>query len=351
MFKHFGKHFKTVELSTWLDEEFYETLVILAHNCKQLETLILLGVIMSDMYLFDDKSIMLLFSKLKRFELDTCYWTLWCPLNLFFGENSTLEKLSIRRCKFNRGYNSKLQLNGFEALKDLQLIHCRNVVSEVELEECCRYNNITNLVISDVNNITPLGTYLVDALFDKLESFSIDFSIDLNADQLDKFEKLKILRIRCREESDVDQFLLRLGSNNLIEELEIKKFKISIATITALRNFKNLKRLRFDHSNNAVTEQFFQELPKILPQLEVLVYTHSKIADSDIVYMFRLMPKLRRLSVFGCNPLADETFIEMEKILIDDWQRPELQLIPPKLETFRLLKHIHIFTKIVVDYF
>lgn len=349
VFKHFGKHINTVKLSCF-SAKIHEALVIIASNCKQLETLILDRVVLDNPFLLEEFSILEMFSRLKRFELIYCYWTLWCPLKFFFGDNSTLEKLSIVKCNASRLYNSKLQLTGFQALKDLQLIHCRDIVSQFELEEFFRYNNITNLAISDVTSIVPLASFLVDYLFDKVESLSIDFDINSNIDQLVRFSKLKILRLRCREEVNVDHLLLKLGnrSNNIIEELEIKKIIISRTTIEALQNFNNLKRFRLDRSNNQIPRQFFWSLPKILPQLQVFVYTHGTITDYDILYLLRMMPKLSRLSLFGCNQLANETFSEMEKILLKDCNRPKLELIPPKFETFQSLKNIEIFTKILV---
>lgn len=338
VFKHIGKHVRSIKLTLWADFEFYEILVILAQQCRQIESLFLDSIRMSRPLTLCDPLISLLFSKLKRFVLTGCFWMGWCPLDIFFGYNSTLEDLSVINCCAYNGYGYRLQLGGFTALKQLRLLRCRNVITEKELQVCFEQNSIESLVLCDIGNVNIFLENVIDGLCDTVDDLSLDFSDEINADQLLRLKKLRALRLHCRVCSDVDSLLQKLGADNQIEELVITKMLISSETIEALKNFTKLTRLRLDQTINSVPRQFFRALPKILPQLEHFVYAYSTIRDEDIIFMVKSMRKLNRLSFFGCNPLAEKTYQEMAQILANDWQRPKLELIPPKFETLKSLE-------------
>lgn len=345
VFKHMGKHVKTIKLSMWADFEFYEILVILAQQCRRMDTLILESIRMSRPLTLCDPLISLLFSRLKRFVLSGCFWIGWCPLDLFFGKNSTLEDLSVINCCAYNGYGYRLQMSGFRSLKKLRLLRCRNVVTETELQICFENNNIRSLVLNDIGAVNIFFEKVIDGLFKTVDDLSIDYFHDINSDQLCRLKNLKALRLRCNAFTDVDNLLLKLSSDNLIEELVISKICISNVTLEALKNFKKLTRLKIDHSINSIPRQFFRLLPKIAPHLQQFVYAYSSIRDEDIIYMFKLMPKLCRLSLFGCNSLSTKTYLEMVQILANDWQRPKLELIPPKWETMKTLQAIQSIKK------
>lgn len=340
VFKQIGRHVKTVKLSMWADFEFYEILVILAQECKKIDTLILDSVRMSRPLTLCDPLICLMFSKLKRFVLCGCYWMGWCPLDIFFGNNSTLEDLSVINCCAYNGNGYRLQMAGFRSLKKLRLIRCRNVVTEVELLVCFQNNDIKCLVIRDIGSVNIFLENVIDVLCSSIEVLSVDYCKEINSDQLVRLKNLKSLRLHSRVFSDIDRLLLKLSSDNLIEELVVTQILISSLTIDALKNFKKLTRLRLDHSINSVPRQFFRNLPKILPELQEFVYSYSSIRDEDIIYMFRLLPKLNRLSLLGCNSLATKTYLEIVQVLSNDWQRPKLELITPKVETMKSLQAI-----------
>lgn len=340
VFKHIGRHIKTIKLSLWADFEFYEILVILAQECKQMDALILDSVRMSRPLTLCDPLISRMFSKLKRFVLTGCFWMGWCPLDIFFGNNSTLEDLAVINCCAYNGYGYRLQLSGFRSLKKLRLLRCRNVVTEKELQVCFENNTIQSLVLNDVGGVNIFSDNVIDCLSYTIDDLSVDYIDSVDSAQLVKLKKLKILRLRCVVHCDIDKLLLQLSDDNEIEELVLSKACISSDTIEALQHFKKLIRLRFDYSINSVPRQFFQALPKILPQLQLFVYAHSEIKDEDITGMVKLMPSLHRLSLFGCNALKTETYLEMIKILSSDWHRPKLEFIPPKWETVKSLETV-----------
>lgn len=340
IFGHIGKHIKSMKLSLWADFEFYEILVIIATHCRQMDCLILESIRLSRPLTLCDPLISTMFAKLKRFVLNGCFWMGWCPLDIFFGLNSTLKDLSVINCCAITDYGYRLELGGFESLKLLRLVRCRNVISEAELEACFRNNKIKYLIINDIGNVNLFLENVIDSICDTVIDLTIDFFNDMNVDQLLRLKKLKALRIHCRVCSDVDDLLIKLSSDNIIEELVITRISVSNKTIEALQNFRKLTRLRFDHSTNTVPRQFFRSLPTILPQLEQFVYAFSSIRDEDIVFMFKYMPNLNRLSLYGCNELATKTYIEIIEILTNDWQRPKLELIPPKVVTSNSLQAI-----------
>lgn len=338
VFKHIGKHVKTIKLTMWADFEFYEILVILAQECSKMDTLIIESIRMSRPLTLCDPLIRRMFGKLKRFVLSGCFWMGWCPLDIFFGVNSTLEDLAVVNCCAYNGYGYRLQLAGFRSLKKLRLMRCRNVVTEKELQVCFENNNIRSLVLNDIGAVNVFLESLVDTLLHTVDDLCVDYFNEINPEQLVRMKKLRTLHLRCHVYSDVNKLLLQLGENNDIEELVITKICISSETIEALKHFKKLIRLRLDDSMNSVPRQFFRALPKVLPQLEQFVYANSTIRDEDVIFMFNLMPKLTRLSLFGCNPLATKTYLEMIKILANDWHRPKLELIPPRWETLKSLQ-------------
>lgn len=340
VFKKIGKHVTTIKLSMWADFEFYEILVILAQQCRKIDTLILESVRMSRPLTLCDPLICQMFSKLKRFVLSGCFWMGWCPLDIFFGNNSTLEDLSVINCCAHNGYGYRLHMAGFRSLQKLRLISCRNVVTEVELMACFHNNDIKCLVMRDIGSVNIFLENVIDGLCKSIEILSIDFCKDIDPDQVFRLKSLKALRLHCNVFSDVDRLLLRLSSDNLVEELVVTKILISNSTIDALKNFKKLIRLRFDYSINSVPRQFFRSLPKILPELQQLVYSNSSIRDEDIVHMFKLMPTLNGLNLLGCNSLATKTYLEMAQILVNDLQRPKLELITPQVETMKSLRAI-----------
>lgn len=345
VFKQIGKHVKTIKLSLWADFEFYEILVILAQQCSQMDTLVLESIRMSRPLTLCDPLICLMFGKLKRFVLSGCFWMGWCPLDIFFGNNSTLEDLSVVNCCAYNGTGYRLQLGGFQSLKKLRLLRCRNVITETELQVCFKNNKLRLLMLTDIGATNIFYDNVIDSLFDTVDDLTVDYITDIDLEQLARLTKLKALRLRCNVFRDCDDLLLKLSPDNLIEELVITNICISTVTIEALENFKKLTRLRFDHSINTIPRLFFRSIPKILPQLQQLVYSFSSIRDEDIIYMFKLLPKLNRLSLFGCNSLAIKTYLEMVKILADDWHRPKLELITPKWETMKSLQANKSITK------
>lgn len=339
VWEKFGKHVTTVELSNWQDIEFSDVLEIIAKNCTNLEALTLDSVIIRRPHIFADPLVMSMFAKLKRFSLLKCIWTRWCPLSYFFGENSSLEQLSIIKCFCDSGESYHLQLAGFSALTKLNVQHCKNVLTNLELEDCFKNNKITSLALTDVSFIKLFESQLIDELVDTLVSLTVDYS-NFNFEQLLRLNKLKVLRMHCRQLTNVDHLLQIFGGNNSIEMLEFSQIIISMVTVQNLHIFKSLTTLRLNSCQNVVPDEFFQSLPKIFPRLVQFVYAYSEIEDKNIIYMVKLMPKLKRLSLFGCNELTTATYLEIDKILYNDWQRLTLQFIPPKFATFKAFSYI-----------
>lgn len=339
VWKRFGIHVKTAELSLWDDNEFFELLLILAKYCKNVDSISLNGIHMTSSFLFDVPLIISMFAQLKRFVMIRCFWTLWCPLSFFFRDDSSLEQLSIIKCCCDNRESYQLQLASFCKLKELNVLHCENVFTNFELKECFENNNITSLTLSNVNKINFFDSDLIESLVDTLETLTIDYS-NSNFDHLLRLNKLKILRIHCRTLNNIDGQLLKFQANKVLEELELSRIIISKETIQSLENFKSLTSLRFNSCKNTVQDEFFTSLPLIFPQLIQFVYAFSKIKDENILCVTKLMPKLMRLSLFGCNALATETYSKIEKIVINDWHRPKLELIPPKFESLKAFEDI-----------
>ncbi|XP_037029715.1 uncharacterized protein LOC119069692 [Bradysia coprophila] len=340
VFRNFGKYIRTIRLTSWSSFEFYEILLLVAQECTHIDTLILESVRMSRPQLLCDPLIKLMFKKLKRFVLSGCYWQGWCPLNNFFGDNETLEDLAVTNCCAYNGRNYRLHMSGFRSLKKLRLLRCRNVVTGKELVACFENNNIKSVMLSDIGNVHVFLDNVIECLSDTVDDLSVDFCNEINSNQLSRLKKLRTLRLHCNTHTDMDEFLSNVSTGSAIEELFIVRVCISSQTIEALKQFKNLKRLKMDRSLNSVPRQFFRAIPKILPQLQHFVYTNSTIRDEDILYMFNLMPQLARLCLFGCNSLATETYLEMADILENDWHRPKVEFILPKFETVKSLQDV-----------
>lgn len=337
--KKCGKHVKNVKFSYWNNDEFFELLLILAKHCQNLDTLSLEHVNMPRP-IMPYSLIDSMFAKLQRFEFIDCFWTDWCPLTYFFGDNSTLEQLMITKCFMDNRYSYQLQLSGFSALKRLDVVHCKNVLTNFELEECFLNNKITSLALSDINGISIFNSELIDTLVDTLESLTIDCTNFDLFDQLLRLKKLKVLRIHSRKFINIDSELLKFTVNNIIEELEISHLIISNETVKALATFKSLTRLRLNRCQNTVPDKFFKSLPQLFPQLLQFVYTYSEIKDKNIFCMVKMMPTLRRLSLFGCNKLRTETYLEIENVFACNWQRPKLEFIPPMLVTMKTMNDV-----------
>lgn len=337
MFSHIGRHIQIMNLAIWSDLEFYEVLVILAHECTSLETLILDSIRINRPVEICHPSIDVMFNKLKRFVLNGCFWSGWCPLKTFFNETSTLEELCIV------GYNSyngdyKLYLSGFRTLKDLQLLDCQYLLTSAELQRCFENNNINTLSLCNISNLNIFEIHIIDALFDKVESLTLDYNSQIDLDQLVRLTKLKNIRLLCRVASDVHELLSKLSAD--IEKLEVTNIFITKSIIEVLKKFKNLTHLSFEGGVNSISGEFFTILPTILPNLQQLVYTYNVVTDYEFIHMFSLMPKLRYLSLFGCKPLAIDTYLKIVDILIQDTLRPKLKFIPPQLETFKSLNNL-----------
>lgn len=339
VWEKFGKHVTTVELSNWEDIEFSDVLEIIAKNCTNLEALTLDSINIPLANISTDPLVMSMFAKLKRFSMFACIWSSWCPLNYFFGENSSLEQLSIIKCFCDSGESYHLQLAGFSALTKLNVQHCKNVLTNLELEDCFKNNKITSLALNDVIIIKLFESRLIDELVDTLVSLTVDYG-DFNFEQLLRLHKLKILRLHCRQLTNIDHQLQMFGGNNSIAVLEFSQIIISKVTIQSLHIFKCLTNLRFNTCRNVVSDEFFESLPRMFPRLLQFVYAYGKIEDKNILYIVRLLPKLKRLSLFGCNELTTATYLEMDKILHNDWKRLKLQFIPPKFAKLDALSYI-----------
>lgn len=342
VFRNIGRYIKSIKLSMWTDFEFYEILVLLAHECSNLETMILESVGLFRPALLADPFIKLMFAKLKRFVLSGCYWQGWCPLSTLFGVNRTLEDLTVANCCGYNGFTYQIQISGFRSLKKFRLTRCRNVMTTDELVMCLVNNDISSLVLNDIGNVSIPMNVLVESLSETVEDLSLDFFNMINVTELSRLQKLKVIRLRCNVYADIDAVLSQLGDISTIEELVVLRICISSRTIDALRKFKNLQRLRLDHVVNSTPRQFFRSLPMILPNLQQFLYGNSTIRDEDILFMFKLMRHLTRLNLYGCNSLATKTYLHMIAIVENDWHRPKLDLIPPKWESMRsmiVVKH------------
>lgn len=352
VFKHIGKHVKILKLGLWAHLEVYDILVIVAQQCIRMETLILEALRLSSPLALSDPLINDMFRKLKRFVLCGCHWVGWCPIDIFFGDNSTLEELSIINCGAYHGTNYRMQLDGFRSLQNLRVSRCRNVVTEHELALCFKSNNIRTLVLNDIGYVNIFFDNVIDGLYNTLEEICFEYVIEMNLDQISRLKKLKIVRLHCEVSTAVDKLLLTLSEANEIEELVLSQILISSKTMDAMKNFKKLERLKIDRCVNSIPRQFFRNLPKILPQLSQFVYARSSIRDEDVIYFVKFMTKLKSLSFIGCNSLATKTYLEMVRILAEDWQRPKpLEFRPPTLPTSAILdaikggrNHIHLRT-------
>lgn len=343
VFRTIGKYVKTVRLSLWVDFEFYEILVLLAHECPDIETLVLEKIRMTRPLLLADPVIKLMLGKLKRFVLNGCVWQGWCPLDTLFGENTTLEDLTVMNCCAHNRYNFRLQICGFRSLKKLRMTRCRNIVTEKELLLCFEQNNINWLALTEIDNVHIDNA--IQSLTDTVDELSIDYSIITAPQLLSRLKQLTVIRLCCNIFTNIDETLLQIGGNCLIEELVVLRICVSSRTIDALKQFTNMKRLILVHIVNTVPRQFFRSLPSILPQLNQFVYKHSSIRDEDILYMFQWMPKLTRLNFTGCNSLATKTYSKIADMIESDWHRPKLELVLPRWETTEVTEVVKKATK------
>lgn len=331
IFRHIGKYLQTIHLAVWSDIEFHKILLILAGECSHLKSITLEDVRMNSSLKVSDFVVSSMFRKLKQFVLKGCYWTGRCPLEIFFGNNSTLEQLSIIDCC----PCDKLKLKGFQALKELHIVNCPNSLSPVELQRCFENNSLNILSMTNVGNVNLFEPHLINSLCNSVESLTLDYHSEIDFDQLLRLKNLKKLRLLCQERSHVDEFISRLNPG--IEELEVTNIFITTAIMESLKTFKRLSFLSFERCSNSIPAEFFLILPTILPNLQRLVYTYNVVTDCDIIRIFKLMPKLTYFSLFGCSTLATDTYVEIVKILTEDSQRLKLKFIPPQLESMKCL--------------
>lgn len=345
IFRHIGKYLRTINLAFWSDIEFHKILLTLATECTHLNSITLDSIRMNSSRNVCDSAVSSMFSKLKQFVLKGCYWTGWCPLELFFGKNSTLEHLSIIDCCPKNENIYKFQLKDFQGLKELNMVECRNLLTPAELQRCFENNDINILSMTNVGNVSLFEPHLINTLCNSVESLTLDYHSEINFDQLLRLTKLKKLRLMCQERNNVDEFISKLNPG--IEELEVTNIFITMAMMESLKTFKRLRCLSFERCSNSISDEFFLILPTILPNLQRLVYTYSVVTDCDIIQMFKLMPKLTYFSLFGCNALATDTYIEIVKILTEDSQRLKLKFIPPQLESLNCLKIFENFKRVL----
>lgn len=322
--RNIGKYLQTINLAIWSDIEFSKILLTLGSECSHLNSITLDSVRMNCSLNTLDPVVRSMFSKLKQFVLKRCYWTgcVWCPLEIFFGENFTLEQLSIIDCIGSQ----KLKLSGFQALKEILLVECRDLFSSVELQRCLENNEISTLSLTDVGTVNPFEPRLVNALFNSIESLTLDYHSETNFNILLRLRKLKRFRLQSNELYNVDELIAKL--NPAIEELEVSNILITKTLLESLNSFKKLWHLSFERCSNPISDEFFSILPNIVPNLRHLIYTKNIVRDSEIVHMLRLMPKLAYLSLIGCNTLSIDTYLEILDILTKDSLRPKLRIIP-----------------------
>lgn len=236
-------------------------------------------------------------------------------------------------CAYN-GNSFQFQLTGFRALEDVQLLDCRNLVKQAQLQRCFENNNINSLSVTNIGNVNLFEQRLIDGLFNSVESLSLEYSSQTDFSQLMRLTKLKKLRLHCQVRCDVEKCLPNINPD--IEQLEVKNIFITKSMLQALKTFTKLRRLSFE--DGSVSSEFFKILPTVSPNLEQLIYTYNVVNDDDFIHMFKLMPKLKHLSLFGCNLLANKTYVEMVEILTKDSKRPKLKFIPPQLESLKSFK-------------
>lgn len=345
VFRQLGKCLQTINLASWSDNEFYKILVLLATECSHLKSMTLDAVRMNCALTTRDALVGSMFGKLKEFVLKGCYWSGWCPLEIFFGKNSTLERLSIIDCcAFNENIY-KLKLSEFRALKELHIMESGNLLASVEMQRCFENNNISVLSMTNVGNVNLLERHLTNSLCHSVESLTLDYHRGVDFDQLLRLTKLKKLRLLCQQLNNVDDLITKL--NSAIEELEFTQIFITMATMESLKAFERLKCLRFERCSNSLSDEFFTILPTILPNLQHLVYTYNVVRDCDIIQMFKSMPKLTHFSLFGCNTLAAVTYMEIVKILTEDSRRLKLKFIPPQLDALKDFKISENFKRVL----
>lgn len=344
--RYIGKHIRTINLAAWSDYELCKILVTIGTECGHLESLTLHSVRMNGPHQICDHPVVgLMFSKLKVFRLKDCYWTGWRPMEMFHDKNSTLERLSIKDCCTYPESVYKLELKKFQALKELQLVECRKLLSTVELQRCFENNNITTLSLTNVANINLFDPHIIDPLCSSIEHLTIDYHGPFDFNQLLRLTKLKKMRILSKELSDIDELISRL--NPEIEELEVSNVAITNSMLVNFNSFQRLRHLRFEKCFNSIPKDFFRILPTILPNLQHLAYTYSAVTDCDILHMFRLLPKLKHLNLFGCNALVTDTYMKIVDILVNDLHRPKLKFIPPQLGSLNGLTTLDRFRSVL----
>lgn len=339
IFKHIGKYLQAINLAFWCDFEFHKILVILSTECSHLISVTLDSIRMNSFSICVSTAAPM-FSKLKQFVLKECYWTGWCPLEIFFGKNSTLEQLSIIDCSANY----QLQLKEFRALKELHLVECRNLLSSTDLQRCLENNNISILSLTGVCNVNLFEQCFMNRC-DSIESLTFDYNGRVNYDELLRLTKIKKLSLLSKVPNNVDDLITKV--NRDIEELKVKNIFITKTVMEALKQFTRLRHLKLEKCSNLVADEFFIILPKVLPNLQHFVYTYSVVKDCDVIQMLKLMKNLRHFSLFGCNNLATDTFVEIVKILTEDSQRPKLKFIPPQLQSLQCLNITENFKRVL----
>lgn len=267
IFRKIGKYLQKINLAFWSDLEFYKILVTLGSECSHLESITLDSVRMNCCVKIGDPVVSLMFSKLKQFVLKRCYWSGWCPLETFFGKNSTLEQLCVIDCVGNQ----KLHLKEFRALKELQLTECRNLLTSVELQRCFENNDISTLSLTNVGNVDILEQHLINSMCNSIESLTLDYHGDVNFNLLLRLTKLTRLRLQSNKLYNVDELISKLNTG--IEKLELTNIFVTATLMQSLNSFKKLKHLSFERCSISISDEFLSILPTILPNLQHLVYT------------------------------------------------------------------------------
>lgn len=348
IFRNIGEHIRSIDLEMWNEIEFRKILVTLGNECNFLQSLSLHSIRMTSndrIIGLREQRVSLMFARLEQFTLKECSWTGWCPLELFLDGNSTLEQLTLIDCCPQNENVYKLSLKAFRSLRELHLIQCRGLLTSAELQRCFECNKIVNLSLT--NFTTELFVpHLISQLGDYVESLTIDcYNESIDSNQMQKLKRLKKLRILSSNRNNVDKLISRLGIG--IEELEVVGILITEPFMEHLESFHRLRHLSFERCSNAISDEFFKMIPKILPNLQHLTYTYGTIRDCDIVHMFRLMPKLKYLSLFGCNPLISDTYMSIVDILMKDLRRPKLKFIPPQMESLKYLMSLDSFRSVL----
>lgn len=342
IFGSIGKYIRKIRLAMWSDLELYKILVTLGNECSQLSSLTLDSVRMS--IIDPHPALVLMFSKLKQFVLNECSWTVQCPLQIFFGENSTLEELSLKDCCEYNPNSCKLRLNEFRALKVLRLESCKSLLTTVELKRCFENNNISTLSLTHFDYNINL-VQLINSLYNSLESLTLTYGCNFRSYQLSRLEKLKKIRILCISTSNVDDLIKNLPGG--IEELEFENVYITAEMTGHFKSFPDLRHLSFERCHNSIKSDFFTILPTILPNLQHLAYTYGVVKDCDVIHLFRSLSHLKYLSLLGCNKLATVTFLEIVDILINDLRRTKLKFVPPQLASLQCLRNMDNVRKVL----